>query len=55
MSISEKFKMGGMDQKRKLDSSLPMNGGEGAKKSKLDRKTDLLKMMMEEDTRLLSY
>ena len=47
--------MGGMDQKRKLDSSLPMNGGEGAKKSKLDRKTDLLKMMMEEDTRLLSY
>jgi len=38
------------DQKRKLDSSLLING-ESAKKSRLNGKTDLLKMMMDDDCR----
>lgn len=42
--------MVGMDQKRKLDSSLPING-ESAKKSRLNGKTDLLKMIMDDDCR----
>ena len=42
------------DQKRKLDSSLLING-ESAKKSRLNGKTDLLKMMMDDDCRFYRF
>ncbi len=54
LSFSEKFKMARTDQKRKLDSSLLING-ESAKKSRLNGKTDLLKMMMDDDCRFYRF